>query len=396
MSSLEKHERLSQEKASFWYDPKWRNILFQGLALTFVLSMAFLIISVTRENLERQNIASGFGFMNSEAGFEISETLIEYWADDTYRKALWVGLLNTVKIAVLGNLLAILLGLLIGISRLSSNWLVAKCSQTYIEVVRNVPLLLQLLFWYSVFTEIFPAVKDAYQPLPNVFISQRGFFLPIFANHPTWSWVRFAFYIGLVFSFICHFILKLKREKTGKIIALWPFLLSFLFGMPFLAWLMGGAPLELDVPVLGGFNFSGGLTFTPEYIALLLGLVLYTAAFNAEIVRAAIGSVPKGQWEAGRALGLSKAQNLRLVIIPQSLRVMIPPMTSQILNLIKNSSLAVGIGYPDFVSVANTTMNQTGQAIEGVLLIMLCYLFFSLGTSLLMNLYNRMISIRER
>jgi general L-amino acid transport system permease protein len=396
MSSKYKINDLKSESSSFWYDPKWRNAIFQLIALATVVGVGLLIISVTRGNLEKQNIASGFGFLDSEAGFEISETLIEYWADDTYRKALWVGLLNTVKIAVLGNLLAIFLGLLIGVCRLSSNWLVSKTSQAYIEIIRNVPLLLQLLFWYSIFTEIFPGVKQAYQPIENVFISQRGFFFPVFAEHPAWFWVKLFFGLGFIFTFISWFFLKYFREKTGKLIPLWPFATVFILLIPLLSWAVGGAPTEIDPPVLGGFNFSGGISFTPEYIALLLGLVLYTSAFNAEIVRAAIISVSKGQWEAGSALGLTKAQNLRLVIIPQSLRVMIPPMTSQVLNLVKNSSLAVGIGYPDFVSVANTTMNQTGQAIEGVILIMLCYLFFSLSISFLMNFYNRMNAIRER
>ncbi len=394
MSSF--NENKSTVIETFWNRPKWRNLTFQLIVVALILAFAYLLISVTKGNLEKQNIASGFAFLDSEAGFEISETFIEYWADDTYRKALWVGLLNTVKVAILGNILAILLGLFVGIARLSPNWLVSKISTVYIEVFRNIPLLLQLLFWYSIFTEVLPPVKEAYRPFANVYVSQRGFFLPVFAEHPIWIWVKGLFGLGLVLTVVASFFLKKYREQTGRIIALWPFFLVLTFVIPLVSWLIGGAPLELDLPKLGGFNFNGGISFSPEYIALLLGLILYTGAFNAEIVRAAIISVSKGQWEAGRALGLSNIQNLRLVIIPQSLRVMIPPMTSQSLNLVKNSSLAVGIGYPDFVSVANTTMNQTGQAIEGVILIMLCYLCFSLSISFLMNLYNRMHRLRER
>jgi general L-amino acid transport system permease protein len=262
--------------------------------------------------------------------------------------------------------------------------------------MRNTPLLLQLFFWYAILTEIFPSVKEAYEPLPNVFLSQRGLVFPVFAEHIAWPWVKASFFIGIAGCLGLHFWNKRRKMRTGIAYKLGPIMGGVFVLIPLVTWLLLGAPTVVDWPELGGFNFNGGMTITPEFVALVLGLVLYTAAFNAEIVRAGIQSVSKGQWEAARSLGLSQPQALRFVILPQSLRVIIPPMTSQILNLIKNSSLAVGIGYPDFVSVANTTMNQTGQAIEAVVLIMLVYLFFSLSTSLFMNFYNKKTQLITR
>ncbi|MCF8059741.1 MAG: ABC transporter permease subunit [Bacteriovoracaceae bacterium] len=391
-------EKISQKASwgQFWYDPKKRGYLFQFILFITVIGIGSFLVSNTQQNLARQNIASGFDFLGQEAGFEISESSIDYWADDSYQRALLVGILNTIKIALVGNFFAIILGVFVGIFRLSPNWLLNKISETYIEVVRNIPLLLQLFFWYAVFTEIFPDVKESLNPLPGVFVSQRGLFFPIFKEHFIWKWVWITFFTGIICTFGSSYFLKKKWEKTGQSWSLLPFASIFLLILPFLVWIFGGAPHQLDIPELGGFNFSGGMTLTPEFVALMLGLVLYTGAFNAEIVRAGIQSVSHGQWEASQALGLSRWQTLRLVVLPQSLRVIIPPMTSQVLNLIKNSSLAVGIGYPDFVAVANTTMNQTGQAIEAVVLIMAVYLFFSLSTSFLMNYYNRSQQLKER
>ncbi len=385
-----------KDSASLWNDPKKRAWIFQTLILLIVAALVSFLVYNTQANLKQQGTASGFGFLSQEAGFEISESSIEYWADDSYALALWVGVLNTLKVAVIGNILAILLGVCVGICRLSEHWLIAKLSQAYVEVIRNIPLLLQLFFWYAVFIEVFPSVKEALEPFPNVFLSQRGIVFPVFQENPIWFWVKMSLVLGLLASFLTNHFLKKRKEEKGKSKPSWPFHLLYLFGLPLLVWLLGGAPRKIDFPVLGGFNFNGGMTISPEFSALIIGLVVYTSAFNAEIVRAGIESVSRGQWEASRALGLSRTMTLRLVILPQSLRVIIPPMTSQILNLIKNSSLAVGIGYPDFVSVANTTMNQTGQAIEAVLMIMVVYLFFSLSTSLFMNLYNKKTKLIQR
>ncbi len=391
-------EKFSQKSPwqQFWYDPKKRGYFFQFLVFFAIFGLGTVLVTNTQENLARQSIASGFSFLGQEAGFEISESSIEYWADDSYQLALFVGILNTFKVAIIGNFLAIILGIFVGIFRLSPNWLLSKLSESYIELARNIPLLLQLFFWYAVFTEIFPDVKESLNPIPGVFISQRGFFFPIFKEHFIWKWVWMTFIGGGLLTYGTSLFLNKLREKTGEKKSLLPFGLLFLFVVPILIWFFGGAPHELDIPQLGGFNFSGGMTLTPEFVALMLGLVIYAGAFNGEIVRAGIESVSRGQWEASQALGLSRWQTLRLVVLPQSLRVIIPPMTSQVLNLIKNSSLAVGIGYPDFVAVANTTMNQTGQAIEAVILIMGVYLFFSLSTSFVMNRYNRSQQLKER
>lgn len=380
-----------------WYnDPKKRGWVFQIIILAIVFGMGVTLVQNTQQNLAKQNIASGFGFLSTEAGFEISETIIDYWADDSYQKALFVGVLNTFKVAIIGNILAVLLGIFIGIFRLSPNWLVSKMSQWYVETIRNVPLLLQLFFWYAVFTEIFPPVKQALNPIPHIFLTQRGIFIPVFKSHSGWNIFFICLGLGTLLSLGSLWWSKKKREETGVAKNILPQIIIFLLILPFLGWALGGAPLELDKPSLAGFNFSGGYGITPEFMALVFGLVFYTGAFNAEIVRAGIESVSKGQWEAAESLGLSRFQTLRLIVLPQSLRVIIPPMTSQVLNLIKNSSLAVGIGYPDFVAVANTTMNQTGQAIEAVILIMGVYLVFSLSTSFLMNFYNKSQQLKGR
>lgn len=388
--------QINEEKIPFWQDPVKRSYFFQVLCLCIVTGISYFLYSNTQANLARQNIATGFGFLTQEAGFEISESLFEYWSDDPYYKALLVGFLNTLKIALIGNLLAVLLGTIIGILRLSNNWLVAKISQVYVEGLRNIPLLLQLFFWYALFTEIAPSVKEAWEPLPSFFISQRGIFFPIPSEHPVWSWVMASVGLAIICIFIFLKLSKRKQERTGVGYKNLPISIGLIILLPLLSWVIGGAPTKLDLPSLQGFNFAGGHTISPEFFSLLAGLVLYTAAFIAEIVRAGILSVKKGQWEAAEALGLTKSQTMGLIILPQSLRVIIPPLTSQLLNLTKNSSLAVAIAYQDFVAVANTTMNQTGQAIEMVGMIMVVYLFFSLSTSLFMNWYNKRLSLVER
>lgn len=381
---------------NFWYDPKKRGIFFQIVIALVAAIVASVLIYNTQHNLESQNIATGFGFLSQEAGFEISETMIPYFADDTYLRALGVGFLNTLKVGLLGNFLAIILGVIIGVLRLSKNWPVVKLCKSYIEIVRNIPLLLQLLFWYGLFTEIFPNVKEAHSLIPGIFLTQRGFYYPVLTDHPIWLWVKTSFFLGIVIYYFLFYFFKRKSEREGKPYRSWPYGIGLMLFIPSLIWLLGGAPFHWDIPQLGRFNFEGGGELTPEFAALLVGLVLYTAAFNAEIIRAGILSVDKGQWEAAGSLGLNRFQTLRFVILPQSLQVVIPPMTSQILNLIKNSSLAVGIGYADYVAVANTTMNQTGQAIEGVMLIMAVYLFFSLFSSLLMNIYHKRTQLKTR
>jgi general L-amino acid transport system permease protein len=318
------------------HDPRARALVYQVLLAGAVGLVVWYIIANTAENLRSRGIATGFQFLFREAGFEIGETtFLSHDAAGTYLRALAVGILNTFRIAALGIVFATSLGALIGVARLSRNWLVAKFAAAYVEVIRDVPLLVQLFFWYALITEYFPAPADAWSPAPGIFLSNRGMALPALR-----------------------------------------------------------VPFELEYPELTAFNFSGGVALSPEFAALILGLVIYTASFIAEIVRGGILSVGPGQFEAARSAGLSHRQTLRFVILPQALRAMVPPLTSQYLNIAKNSSLAVAIGYPDLVSVANTVINQTGQAIEGVAIIMAVYLAISLALSALMNWYNRRIALK--
>lgn len=381
---------------SWFYNEQFRSILYQVVLIATVVGIGLFLVSNTLHNLAVRGIATGFGYLSGESGFPISEALISHAATSSYGRALVVGILNTIKIAVVGIILASLLGTIVGIARLSSNWLVAKLASTYVEVIRNIPLLLQLFVWYGIVTAVLPSPRQALQPLPSVFLSNRGFKIPIMAEHPIWVWVVLAFFVALV---ACWFIGRWadrKQADTGKRPSVLLINIGTIIGLPLLVWLIGGAPTQVDAPVLKGFNFSGGATMTPEYVALLIGLVTYTSSFIAEIVRSGIQAVNYGQTEASKALGLSPGQTLRLVILPQSLRVIIPPVTSQYLNLTKNSSLAVAIGYPDLVSVTNTTLNQTGQAIEAIAIMMTVYLVLSLATSAFMNWYNTRIALVER
>lgn len=296
----------------------------------------------------------------------------------------------------MGIILATIIGTVIGIARLSKNWLIARLATVYVEVVRNVPLLLQLFFWYALITETLPGPRQALNPGLGVFISNRGIKFPTPTDHLAFDLAAIAFLLALVLCFFVARWARRRQDATGLAFPVWRSGIALVIGMPVLGWLIGGAPLELDMPVMRGFNFSGGATLTPEFAALLAGLVIYTAGFIAEVVRAGIQAVNYGQWEAAGAIGLKRGQILRLVVLPQSLRVIIPPMTSQYLNLTKNSSLAVAIGYPDIVSIANTTMNQTGQAIEGIMVIMGVYLSISLSISVFMNWYNKHIALVER
>lgn len=384
------------ESISFWNDPDKRSFVYQiGAACLFVF-VAWYLISNTMNNLEKKSISTGFHFLDKEAGFEIGESPITYSAADRYAKALIVGVLNTLIVSFIGIVLTIILGTFIGIARLSKNWLVKKCAAIYIELFQDIPILLQLFFWYAFFYEILPSPREAISPFKGLFLCNRGLIFGIPQSHPVYGYMAIAFLFAVIIIFFLKRWATKRQNATGQIFPVFYTSLGMIIGFPFLCWLIGGAPTDMDIPELSGFNFQGGIGISPEFTALLLGLVLYTAAFVAEVVRAGIQSVSKGQTEAAMAIGLKPGQRLNLIILPQALRVIIPPLTSQMLNLTKNSSLAVAIGYPDFVSVAGTVINQTGQAIEGVLLIMLVYLFFSLSTSAFMNWYNKKRAIVER
>ncbi|QQP91206.1 amino acid ABC transporter permease [Skermanella sp. TT6] len=377
-------------------DPNVRAIFFQILVLGGVVLLGWYLVSNVLENLARQNIATGFSFLDREASFAIGEAMIPYSPASSYSQALLVGFLNTIKVAVLGIILATVLGTIIGIARLSSNFLVAKLASIYVEVIRNVPVLLQLFFWYAVISESLPQPRQALNPIPGVFLSNRGMKFPSLADDPIWTWVGLALVAAMVGVWLLARWARKRQEATGQQFPVVFASIGLLLALPLLTWVVGGAPTALDVPVLQGFNFRGGITISPEFAALLMGLVIYTAGFIAEIVRSGIRAVNWGQTEAASALGLHRGEVLRLVVLPQALRIIVPPTTSQYLNLTKNSSLAVAIGYPDLVSVANTTLNQTGQAIEAVSIMMAVYLTISLGISLFMNWYNTRIALVER
>jgi general L-amino acid transport system permease protein len=325
-------------KAAGWSDPRVRGTIYQVLAVGAVIAVGWFLVANTIHNLSTRGIVSGFGFLERSASFAIGETLAAYSPADTFARALFIGLLNTLLVSVLGIALSTILGTAIGVARLSVNWLVARLATVYVESVRNVPLLLQLFLWYTLITQGLPGPREALHLLPGIWLSNRGLIVPAF------DWTSLSF----------------------------------------------------TAPHLAGFNFQGGVALSPELAALLFGLTIYTAAFIAEVVRGGILAVPKGQSEAASALGLSRGQVLRLVILPQALRIIVPPLASQYLNLLKNSSLAVAIGYPDLVSVANTTINITGQAIEGFAIVMAVFVAISLALSALMNWYNRKVALVVR
>ncbi|MBO0755699.1 MAG: amino acid ABC transporter permease [Bradyrhizobiaceae bacterium] len=377
----------------FFRDSKILSILFQVSLCALILA----VIGLAFWNaLARSKI--GFGFWNVTAGFDIDQTLIAYSAQSsTYGRAFWVGLLNTLLVSALGIVFATVLGFLIGIGRLSHNWLVARLSAFYVETIRNVPLLLQLLFWYNAVLKALPELRDSHVLIGGVYLSNRGLFVPkpIFGQE-IW-FVLGAFVVALVASSVIAHFAKLHRERTGQ---RWPVAVvvtALITGLPLLLLVATGFPVAFEAPQMNRFNVSGGIEILPEFMALLFGLAIYTAAFIAEVVRAGILAVAKGQTEAALALGLWPSLALRLIVIPQAMRVIIPPLTNQYLNLTKNSSLAVAIGYPDFVHIfTGTVLNQTGQAVSIVLLTMAVYLAISLFTSLAMNIFNARIALTER
>ncbi len=382
--------------------PLWRDaVVLQWIAqilsaIIIIGFMAFFVRNVLQA-AEARGLSWGYGFLDEAAGFPISESLIPYDASYPFARAFIVGLLNTLKVSLVGVVLATLLGILAAVSRLSTNWLVNKLATVYIEIIRNVPLLVQLFFWYFGFFQTLPAVKDAFSLPGPIYLSQRGLYM-VWAQ-PTstfWSWMVFVG-AGLVLSGVAYVFLSRHQIQTGRTTYPVATTLVLLISLPVIGWFaVGGNPLSSTVPELGKFNFDGGLRLTPEFVGLLVGLVVYTGAFIAEVVRAGILAVDRGQFEAARAVGLSSMQVLRLVVFPQAMRVIIPPLISQYLNLAKNSSLAILIGYADVFFVGRTIINQSGRAVPVFLLIMAIYLTISTLTSIVMNIYNRRVRLVER
>jgi general L-amino acid transport system permease protein len=384
-------------KVPLFRDPKLRAIAYQVALCAVLAILAYLAVRNAAENLARAKIASGFGFWNTIAGFDISQTLIEYSAQSsTYGQAFWVGLTNTLLVAGLGIIFATVLGTAIGIARLSKNFLVERLASGYVELVRNVPLLLQLLFWYNAVLKALPDFANGFALPGGVLLNNRGLFVPRPLGVDGWhvaAVLAAAVFIAYAFNKIAGRSTGLRRSSAMR----FAITVLLVFGIPVVAFIAMGAPLEFDYPKAGRFNVSGGVEVLPEFVALLFGLVVYTAAFIAEVVRAGLASVSRGQTEAAQALGLRRMQTLRLIVIPQAMRVIIPPLTNQYLNLTKNSSLAVAVGYPDLVQIfTGTVLNITGQAVEVVVITMAVYLSFSLITSLVMNVYNARVALVER
>jgi general L-amino acid transport system permease protein len=378
-----------------WNRQRLSGLLWQIVVVGIAIAVVGWLWSNALHNLSVRRISTGFAFLGREAGMPIADSWLAYSPKDPYARAFLVGIVNTLRVAVIGIVLATVLGTLIGIARLSTNWLLSRLSAVYVEVLRDIPLLLQLLFWY-VLMQGLPAARTAWKPVDGVYLSNRGLVLPSIPIEDANLWVIGTAALGLIALYFIQRRLVAQQMADGRTRHIWPYTLALLVGLPALLSSAIGASWTITLPELRGFNFVGGLTLAPEYFALLIALVTYTSAFIAEIVRSGIQAVHIGQWDAAKALGLRRSFVLRHIVLPQALRVIIPPMTSQYLNLTKNSSLAVAVGYQDIVSIANTTLNQTGQAIEAIALIMLVFLTISLGISLLMNWYNARIALVER
>jgi general L-amino acid transport system permease protein len=384
---------------AFWRDIRFLQFLGQAVFIVSVAVLAGFLYANVTANLSRMGLTVGYGFIRNPASFDIGESYLPYQASDSYGRAILVGIVNTLVVSVIGIVLATVVGILAGVARLSSNWLLRQVAGAYVGVLRNTPLIIQLMFWYFGVILQLPAVRSAVALPGSIYLTNRGFYLPWMQATETFAGWR-SFILAAVLSvFLVWMGLKFAANRLGRVLPLGWYAAYILIPIVILwtGWLaQRAAPLVASLPVLTGLNFKGGMQLTPEFGALLLGLVLYTGAFIAEIVRAGIQAVSRGQVEAARSLGLTNGHTLRLIIFPQALRVIIPPMTSQYLNLAKNSSLAIAIGYPDLFSIAGTVFNQTGAAIEIVILMMVSYLSISLFTSLLMNIYNSRVRLVER
>ncbi|MDP4823440.1 MAG: amino acid ABC transporter permease [Aestuariivirgaceae bacterium] len=381
---------------SFWRHPTVRSVAVQLLTVVAVVWFVVFVADNTIENMRSRNLAPGIGFLNDTAGFDILQSLIPYSRGSTYATAFLVGLLNTLLVAVLGIITATILGFIIGVMRLSRNWVVRQSATIYVELIRNIPLLLQMFVWYKTVLKALPAPRDSYQFSDMFFLSNRGLMSPKPMFEPAALWTLAALTAGIIATFFITRWARKRQEATGEIFPAFLTSLGLILALPVVVFVASGVPVEFELPVLQGFNFVGGLAIIPEFMALYLALSIYTAAFISEIVRAGVLSVSHGQTEAAHALGLRHGPTLRLIVIPQAMRVIIPPLASQYLNLTKNSSLAVAIGYPDFVYTGGTILNQTGQAVTIVLIWMAVYLSLSLLTSTFMNWFNSRMRLVER
>lgn len=396
MASQERPEGRGQERVSLFAQPKTRGLFFQAIAVLGLVALVWWLVDNTIENLARLHIASGFGFLRGRAGFDIGSSAIAYSADSSYARAIVVGLINTVIVAVCCTITATAIGFIVGIGRLARNGLVRKFCAAYVELFRNIPPLLVIFFWYFGVLSVLPLPRDSVELPLGTYLNSRGLYFPKAVFGDGTEWMLPAFLLGVVLAWLLTRRAKARQMKTGQRPAVLPLAIGLIVGLPGLVFILSGFPLTFEIPQQSTFNLTGGFLIKPEFLSLYLALSLYSAAFIAEIVRAGILSVSKGQAEASYSLGLKPRQALRLVVVPQAMRIIIPPLTSQYLNLTKNSSLAIAIGYPDLTSTAGTVLNQTGQAIECVVIMMVVYLAISLLTSLLMNWFNTKMALIER
>ncbi len=396
-SHVSEMDSAPSKSTNLLYNPTFRSVAFQFITVAALSLFVYTLVNNALSNLEARGIATGFGFLEQPAGFGIGLSLIDYTEADTYAKTFFVGLLNTALVSVLGIIFATIIGFLVGIARLSSNWLVSRAAAVYIEIFRNIPLLLQILFWYVAVLQALPSPRQSFSLGDSFFLNVRGLYMPGPVFESGSGFVVAALVIGIIATFLVNIWANKRQEATGQQTPMVRIALGLIIGLPLIVYFISGMPISADYPQLKGFNFRGGIGIIPELAALLVALSVYTAAFIAEIVRSGINAVNYGQTEAAMSLGIPRSKTLKLVIIPQSMRIIIPPLTSEYLNLTKNSSLAMAIGYPDLVSVfAGTTLNQTGQAIEIIAMTMGVYLFLSILTSVLMNMYNKKVALVER
>lgn len=382
---------------SFLYKKEVRAFLFQLLTFVAVAYVFYQAIDNLIINIENRGIRTGFDFLNLESGFDIAEYLIDYSSNSNNLHVFYVGLLNTILVSFVGIVFASLIGLMVGIARLSNNWLIAKLAGGYIELFRNIPILLQILFWYNLALTIFPHPKHSFELFDSIFVNLRGIYLPKPIASEGFVWVFVALVVSIILRLLIKRHFNKKHDETGieTNTAIYSFLL--LIGLPVMVYFILGAPMHLDYPALKGFNFKGGMSLSPEFLSLIFALSIYTATYIAEAIRSSIESVSKGQKEAALAMGLTQKQSLKFVVLPQALRVSIPPVINQYLNLAKNSSLATAIGYPDLTSVfTGTVLNQVGQALEIIFMTMMVYLSISLSISLVLNIVNRKMRIKEQ
>ncbi|MFQ5936903.1 MAG: amino acid ABC transporter permease [Acidiferrobacterales bacterium] len=381
--------------STLWHSAGFRGLLYQALVIALVISTVLFMISNAQVAMEKRGITTGFDFLSEEAGFPIGESVIDYSPADTYLRAYVAAVLNTLKVSVFSIAAATIIGTLLGIARLSSNWLISKLSSAYVEVFRNTPQLVQIIFWYTLVTRL-PHPRQALNPFDGVFLSNRGLVLPWPASDPIYSWMIVAFAAGCLVALGFAKWADWRRRRTGTPLPVLGVSLGLIVGLPTVTWLIGGTPTQIDTPVLKSFNFVGGASLSPEFLALLLGLSLYIAAFIAEIVRSGIQSVQRGQVEAARSIGLKRSEIYRKVILPQALRVIVPPATAQYVSLTKNSSLGVAIGYPELFNVNNTIVTLSGNTIEAIAIMMAVYLSIAFTIAIIMNWYNKLIQIKER